>query len=184
MVRPIFLLLVLSLVFFPFVTAAINQQVLSLPLSQVAASWSNRTALDDDGDGFFDKVIVKKTDQSTLLVLSGTNAQIFNIDTTGGRVLIGTGFEGTGLTMYTNGNLSMGGNLRVGGTLILGGTITFNDLTPNRLVATDANKNLVSTITAANLQSSVTGTTGSGNLVFATSPTVTSLTVSSGGITV
>jgi hypothetical protein len=62
------------------------------------------------------------------------------------------------------------------------GTITFSGLTANRLVATTTGGQLTNTITAANLASSVTGTTGSGNLVFATSPTVTTLTVSSGGI--
>ena len=48
--------------------------------------------------------------------------------------------------------------------------INVSGLTASRLVATDVSKNLVSTITAANLASSVSGITGSGNLVFGTSP--------------
>src|SRR5665811_766238 len=51
------------------------------------------------------------------------------------------------------------------------GTINLSGLTASRIVATDASKNLVSTITAANLLASVTGTTGTNNLVFSTSPT-------------
>ena len=52
-------------------------------------------------------------------------------------------------------------------------SLAVSGLTASRLVATDGSKNLVSTITAANLLSSVTGTTGTGNLVFSTSPTFT-----------
>jgi hypothetical protein len=54
------------------------------------------------------------------------------------------------------------------------GEIDTSGLTASRLVATDASKNLVSTVTAANLLASVTGTTGTaGNLVFSASPTFT-----------
>jgi len=52
-------------------------------------------------------------------------------------------------------------------------TITFSGLTANRLVATDGSNNLVSSITADNLRASVSGTTGTGNLVFSASPTFT-----------
>lgn len=58
--------------------------------------------------------------------------------------------------------------------IIVTGAVTLSSLTASRLVATDANKGLVSTITAANLLSSVSGTTGTaGNLVFSASPTFT-----------
>ena len=54
------------------------------------------------------------------------------------------------------------------------GNVQLGTLTASRLVASDASKNLVSTITAGNLLSSVTGTTGTaGNLMFSISPTTT-----------
>ena len=56
------------------------------------------------------------------------------------------------------------------------GTANISGLTASRLVATDANKNLASTITLANLASSisdVTGTTGTGNLALSIGPTFT-----------
>ena len=56
------------------------------------------------------------------------------------------------------------------------GTANVSGLTASRLVATDANKNLASTITLANLASSisdVTGTIGTGNLVLSIGPTFT-----------
>ena len=55
-------------------------------------------------------------------------------------------------------------------------SINIGGLTASRLVASDASKNLVSTITLANLASSisdVTGTTGTGNLMLSASPTTT-----------
>jgi protein involved in ribonucleotide reduction len=80
--------------------------------------------------------------------------------------------------------LEVSGNFKVSGTIISSGGVTFSDLTASRLVATDASKKLVSTISSSNLRSSVSGVTGSGNLVFGTSPTLSTLTVSSGGISV
>lgn len=53
------------------------------------------------------------------------------------------------------------------------GSITNDALTASRLVATDANKALVSTISSANAASSVTDETGSGLMVFGTGPTLT-----------
>jgi len=101
------------------------------------------------------------------------------------------------------GDINLTGDLRSNGNIILtsarglenlssissAGTINFSDLQSNRLVATNGSNNLVSVITAANLKSSVTGTTGSaGNLVFSNAPTLTNITVTgwgnfSGGIT-
>lgn len=48
------------------------------------------------------------------------------------------------------------------------GEVALSSLTASRLTATNASKQLVSTITAANLLASVTGTIGTGDLVFAT----------------
>lgn len=59
------------------------------------------------------------------------------------------------------------------------GVARIGGLTASRLVASDANKDLVSTITAANLLASVTGTTGTVNLVFSTSPTLTTPVIAS-----
>ncbi|NLH39280.1 MAG: hypothetical protein GX445_04365 [Elusimicrobia bacterium] len=69
------------------------------------------------------------------------------------------------------------------------GSLNISGLTGNRLVATDASKNLTNSITSANLASSVNGITGTaGNLVFSNAPTLSNITVSgwgnfSGGIT-
>ncbi|GIW68655.1 MAG: hypothetical protein KatS3mg100_149 [Candidatus Parcubacteria bacterium] len=52
------------------------------------------------------------------------------------------------------------------------GTINFSGLTANRLVATDASSNLTTSLSSANLAASITDETGSGALVFGTSPTI------------
>jgi uncharacterized protein YjlB len=62
------------------------------------------------------------------------------------------------------------------------GTITFSGLTADRLVTTTTGGALTNTISSANLALSVSDETGSGALVFGTAPTLTTLTVSSGGI--
>ena len=51
------------------------------------------------------------------------------------------------------------------------GTITFSGLTANRLVTTDGSSNLTTSISSTNIAASVTDETGTGNLVFSTSPT-------------
>lgn len=56
--------------------------------------------------------------------------------------------------------------------LTAAGNVRVTNLTASRLVATDANKDLVSTITSANVAASVSDETGSGLLVFNTSPTI------------
>lgn len=53
------------------------------------------------------------------------------------------------------------------------GSVVFSGLTPDRLVATTAGGQLVSSISSANLASSITDETGSGPLVFSASPTFT-----------
>ena len=95
----------------------------------------------------------------------GTTTPNFVVDNVG-RVGIGT-------TNPQN-KLNVIGDINATGNIIAGGSITYSGLTANRIVATDGSKNLVSTITAANLLSSVTGTTGTaGNLVFSAGPTFT-----------
>jgi len=53
------------------------------------------------------------------------------------------------------------------------GIITFSGLTANRLVTTDGSSNLTTSISSSNVAASVTDETGTGNLVFSTSPTFT-----------
>jgi hypothetical protein len=53
------------------------------------------------------------------------------------------------------------------------GTVTFDSLSPNRLVATDGTGALTNSITSADTALSVTDETGTGALVFGTSPTLT-----------
>src|SRR3990167_7044174 len=79
-------------------------------------------------------------------------------------------FDSAYVNVYRGTTLSLTGNASVGGTLGVTGTVTLSNLTASRLVATDGSKVLVSTITAANLLASVTGTTGTGDLVFDTAP--------------
>ena len=88
----------------------------------------------------------------------GGDASLF-WDDTNKRLGLGTSTPAT--------QLELSGVARVGG------------LTASRLVTSDANKDLVSTITAANLLASVTGTTGTVNLVFSTSPTLTTPVIGS-----
>ncbi|MBY0111112.1 hypothetical protein K2Y00_03890, partial [Patescibacteria group bacterium] len=96
-----------------------------------------------------------------------------------------TGLVGIGTTTPTNpltvqgnanifGNLSSA-NLTATGTLNVTGVTTLTNLTASRLVATDASKNLVSTITLANLIASISdvaSSTGTGNMVFSNNPTL------------
>lgn len=53
------------------------------------------------------------------------------------------------------------------------GTVTFSGLTANRMVSTTTGGQLTTSITSANLASSITNETGSGVVVFGTSPTFT-----------
>lgn len=75
-----------------------------------------------------------------------------------------------------------GTSLNLTGNATIGGTLTFSGLTANRLVAIDGSKNLVSTISSANLFSSIADPTGTaGSAVFSVSPTIsTSITVNLG----
>lgn len=102
-------------------------------------------------------------DFSGLVQLSGTTANI----ALGSNFLSGDGGD-EGLSISSTGVGTFSSDLNITGTTNL------SSLTASRLVATDASKNLVSTITAGNLLSSVTGTTGTaGNLMFSVSPTTT-----------
>ncbi|HPO95273.1 MAG TPA: hypothetical protein PLD81_04595 [Elusimicrobiales bacterium] len=99
-------------------------------------------------------------------------------------------------TLDVNGDINTSGNLRLGGTNIItsgrllqnltgissSGNINFSSLTSSRLVATDGSNNLTSSITSANLASSITDETGTGLAVFNTAPSFnTSISVSGWG---
>jgi len=56
-------------------------------------------------------------------------------------------------------------------------TQTYSALTASRLLATDGSKQLTNTITSANLAASVSDETGSGEVVFASAPTMTNPTI-------
>ncbi|MGC8728955.1 MAG: beta strand repeat-containing protein, partial [Elusimicrobiales bacterium] len=99
-------------------------------------------------------------------------------------------------TLDVNGDINTSGNLRLGGTNIItsgrllqnltgissSGNINFSSLTSSRLVATDGSNNLTSSITSADLRSSITDETGTGAAVFNTAPSFnTSISVSGWG---
>jgi hypothetical protein len=72
--------------------------------------------------------------------------------------------------------LDLVGDARISGDLFI------NGLSQNRIIATDANKKLTSSISALNLRLSVSGTTGTGNLVFSANPVFdTGITVNGWG---
>jgi|GEM_PF-6738665 len=95
--------------------------------------------------------------------------------TANGQVVLGDG--GDDIAINSNDwDISSAGVVSGLTGLTSSGTINFSGLTASRLVATDASKNLVSTITLANLVSSVSdvsGSTGTTNLVLSASPTLT-----------
>jgi hypothetical protein len=117
---------------------------------------------------------------------------VVRIDSSGNLTNIGTISSTYLVTDASYVNLINSAELRVGGITVLtsgralqnltgivsSGTIQFTGLTANRLVTTDGSKNLVSSITADNLRASVSGTTGTGDLVFGTSPSISSPTLS------
>lgn len=67
--------------------------------------------------------------------------------------------------------------LQISSSVRVTGAITNDALTASRLVATDANKALVSTISSANAASSATDETGTGNWVFSAGASMTDLIV-------
>lgn len=94
---------------------------------------------------------------------------------TAGKIGIGDTSPAAALTVG-NGDLfqvNSSGVIAAATGITSSGTINFSGLTASRLAVTDGSSNLTNTITAANLASSVTGTTGTGNLVFSASPTFT-----------
>ena len=125
--------------------------------------------------------------------LDGVNVDSFGIANTSGTPqfsITQTGNVGIGDTtpayILTVGNgdlfgVNSSGAIAAATGITSSGTITFSGLTANRLVATNGSSNLVSTITADNLRASVSSTTGTGNLVFADTPTLSNVTLS--GIT-
>ena len=62
----------------------------------------------------------------------------------------------------------------------LTGTLTVNSLTASRVVFTNGSSQLASSASSSVLANSITDEQGTGALVFATSPTISNLTVSSG----
>ncbi len=112
-----------------------------------------------------------------------------------GNVFLSTGTDSkTGIgtlspqeKLDVNGNINLSGSFKINGIEVItsaraltnltgissAGTINFQSLSPSRLVATDGSRNLISSISAENLRNSVSGTTGSGDLVFNTQPTFT-----------
>src|SRR5690606_35693747 len=77
------------------------------------------------------------------------------------------------LRVVSGGSVNLSIDSTTGNTAVRG-SLSVGSLTGSRLVATNAGGILVSTITAANLNSSVSGTTGTaGNLVFSANPTFT-----------
>jgi hypothetical protein len=125
--------------------------------------------------------IVGTAGQSAFNVASSTGASLLTV-AANGNVGIGTTTPTSRLSVVgdisltgalNSGSITSGfGNIDIGAsTFTTTGTIT-TGLTANRLVATNGSSQLASTISAANLLSSVTGTTGTaGNLVFSNSPT-------------
>ncbi|KAF0180456.1 MAG: hypothetical protein FD161_886 [Limisphaerales bacterium] len=71
-----------------------------------------------------------------------------------------------------NGTNAFAGTNTFNGPVLLSSAVTASGLTASRLVATDANKALASTLTSANLAASVSDETGSGLLVMSESPTI------------
>ena len=103
-----------------------------------------------------------------------------------GNVGIGTI---TPLNLFSVGSTSQfqinsSGQIAAAAGITSSGTITFSGLTADRLVSTTTGGALTTSIASANVALSVSNETGSGLMVFATAPSVTTLTVSSGGIAV
>jgi len=86
-------------------------------------------------------------------------------------------------TVLDSANLDISGAGAITGAtgITSSGTITLSGLTASRAVFTGTSSELTSSAASSVLVDSITDETGSGLLVFATAPTVTTLTVSSGG---
>ncbi|MBU1125434.1 MAG: hypothetical protein KKC84_05375, partial [Candidatus Omnitrophica bacterium] len=146
-----------------------------------------------DGDTYIGGVTVTNSTLTFGGALDMDSSLITNIGDTGTDFVAGGGLTLAG-TLTGNGAVTLGDNgdavainsnvwditgpgVASGLTGITSsGTINFGGLTASSLVATDASKNLASTITLANLVSSVSdvsSSTGSTNLVLSASPTLT-----------
>ncbi len=102
------------------------------------------------------------------LVIGGSSTGPIQLSPKGttGLNVNGSGQVGIGLTNPTK-------TLDVTGTAHVTSTVTLDSLTANRLVVTDASNNLSSTITSANLASSISDETGTLLAVFSDSPVFT-----------
>ncbi|GIW62068.1 MAG: hypothetical protein KatS3mg089_0920 [Patescibacteria group bacterium] len=114
----------------------------------------------------------EKGDQDILVASnSATPTNVFRITNNGSIISNGTI---TASTTNTINSLSINNaSITNAVNLTASGTITFSGLTPNRLVTTDPSSNLTTSISSANVAASVTDETGTGNLVFNTSPSFT-----------
>ncbi|MEM4756115.1 MAG: tail fiber domain-containing protein, partial [Candidatus Woesearchaeota archaeon] len=127
---------------------------------------------------------------SGTITFSGLTANRLVATTTGGQLttsITASNLQASVSGTTGSGNLVFANSPSLSSASLTSPTLTspiVSSLTPWRLVATDGDNILVSTISANDLRSSVSGTTGTDNLVFATAPTLTSLTVSSGGLAV
>ncbi|MCX7641428.1 MAG: hypothetical protein N2Z20_02195 [Elusimicrobiales bacterium] len=113
---------------------------------------------------------------------------------TGTTSKTGIGTLNPSYRLDVDGDINLTGGLRINGIQIIStsrsmsnltgisssGDINFSGLSPLRLVATDNSSRLVSSISSTDLMNSVSGTTGTGNLVFASNPTLTNPTINTG----
>ncbi|MBT9171320.1 MAG: hypothetical protein DDT18_01694 [Actinobacteria bacterium] len=119
---------------------------------------------------------------TTPLTLTGTSPVTITRNTITADILAidNLGTTGTLSLNLVDGGLQFAGITRITNTgvatftgLTSSGTITFSGLTADRLVTTTTGGTLTTSITSANLAASVTDETGSGLLVFNTSPSFT-----------
>lgn len=142
----------------------INSRFEGTPSGGIAVYFAGGTANDKDGvrGSYFSSGTVSKA-------LQPTSAYIQDSFIAGGMASESTanlvGFNVSNLTSTARPYIGFNSNS-------VFDTVNVASLTASRLVVTDGSKNLVSTITSANLAASISDETGSGSAVFATSPTL------------
>ena len=172
--------------------AANNNTVLCRNVSNQIASCNDTFATTADLQGYVQfapaaaqadnsanpSIFINDTAGGNLLQLQSGGTNRFIVDNNGNVTSAGSGSFATGLTVVAGG-MTVTGNSTIAGTLsgLTGlsssGAITFSGLTANRLVATTTGGQLTTSITSANIASSITNETGTGVVVFGTSPTFT-----------
>jgi len=128
------------------------------------------------------------TTTSTTTLLSGSGGLNLNVNnsqptniatgTSAGAISIGGG-SNTVAVNSSSWDISTAGVLSGATGITSSGTINFSGLTASSLVFTDASSNLVSSAASSAVASSITDETGTGLLVFDTSPNLTTPTASS-----